>query len=277
MAIFPFSLASLSLGPLAFSGGVVALLAAAAVAGAAARLSSRGERGIGPTLVDMLLVGMVAARLVFVAQWFDSFRLAPLSILDIRDGGFNHLAGALAAVLLAGWRGWRAQALRRPLTVGLIMGAVAGGVVALLLRMPPQPSLLEVPLVTLAGQPESLGRLAGAAPMVVNLWASWCPPCRREMPVLAAAQRKEAAVRFVFANQGESAGPVQRYLDTGALGLGNVVLDPSAALGQALGSKALPTTLFFDATGRLVETHVGALSQATLESKLTALRPAPNP
>jgi thioredoxin-like negative regulator of GroEL len=54
-------------------------------------------------------------------------------------------------------------------------------------------------------------------------------------------------------------------------------MDPGKKLGQQLGSMALPTTLFFDANGRLVDTHLGALSSASLASKLSKIQaPIPN-
>jgi len=114
--------------------------------------------------------------------------------------------------------------------------------------------------------------LAQGRPMVVNLWATWCPPCRREMPVLADAQQRESAVRFVFANQGEDRETAQRYLTAAGLELANVVIDPGARIGREIGSGSLPTTLFYDASGRLVDTHLGALSAASLASKLRSLR-----
>ncbi|MDP3863237.1 MAG: TlpA family protein disulfide reductase, partial [Rhodoferax sp.] len=69
----------------------------------------------------------------------------------------------------------------------------------------------------------------------------------------------------------------QRYLSTSQLNLVNVLLDPWKALGRAIGSTALPTTLFYDASGQLVDTHLGELSAASLASKLNRLRTRTNP
>jgi hypothetical protein len=81
-------------------------------------------------------------------------------------------------------------------------------------------------------------------------------------------------VSFVFVNQGEDSASVQKYLVASQLVLANVLLDPGKALGQRLGSLGLPTTLFFDSAGRLAETHLGALSPASLASKLEGLATA---
>jgi thiol-disulfide isomerase/thioredoxin len=113
--------------------------------------------------------------------------------------------------------------------------------------------------------------------MVVNLWATWCPPCRREMPVLAAAQKQETGVSFVFVNQGEEGSTAQRYLNIEKLDLANVLLDPGARLGREVGSGSLPTTLFYDTNGRLVDTHLGQLSAASLASKLSKIRTPQKP
>src|SRR5690606_8358689 len=103
--------------------------------------------------------------------------------------------------------------------------------------------------------------------------ATWCPPCRREMPVLAAAQQRETGVDFIFINQGESAHTVTDYLATEQLQLRNVLLDNPMRLSQAMGVQGMPTTLFFDATGNLVHTHMGELSTATLRRGLEQFQP----
>jgi len=254
---------------------IVALLVALGVGHLAGRAQKTG--GMASTLSDMLLVGLLAARLVFVALWFDSYRQAPWSILDIRDGGFTLWAGVLAALLVALWQGVRRAALRKPLVLGLAAGALAWGGMqgALNVMNEEAPVLPTVVLTTVAGKSVQLPELATGKPLVVNLWATWCPPCRREMPVLAAAQQKESGVSFVFANQGEDGAAVLRYLSSSQLHLFNVVFDPATALALAVGSRSLPTTLFYDASGRLVDSHLGELSAASLANKLQQLRVPP--
>ena len=129
-------------------------------------------------------------------------------------------------------------------------------------------------LVTLAGQMTDLPTLSAGKPTVVNLWATWCPPCRLEMPYLAAAQKQEPGINFVFVDEGEDLATVERYLSSVRLDLANVVLDPANKLGQEIGSSSLPVTLFFDASGRMVDSRIGALTPAILAEKMARVRPS---
>ncbi|MHA5871143.1 TlpA family protein disulfide reductase, partial [Pseudomonas aeruginosa] len=133
--------------------------------------------------------------------------------------------------------------------------------------------LPELSLRNAAGESVQLADFRGR-PLVINLWASWCPPCRREMPVLQQAQAENPDVVFLFANQGESAETVRHFLQGENLRLDNLLFDNGGQLGQQVGSVALPTTVFYTAEGRLLGSHLGELSRGSLARYLEAFEPA---
>lgn len=254
---------------------LLALLLAAGVATAWARRRSlpEGAPSAGGLLLDMLLVGLLAGRISFVLAHLAAYVAAPWSLLQITDGGYHWPVALLAALAWAAWRLRGHRALRLPVLASAAVGVVAWAVATTALSSW-QAERLALPAVQLAdlqGQPVPLQQFQGQA-LVLNLWASWCGPCRREMPVLQAAQRAHPEVRFVFANQGESLQNIQAFLVAEHLQLGNVLQDADAATSTALGVQAYPTTLFFDVQGHLVELHLGELTGPALDHKLRRLR-----
>ena len=178
----------------------------------------------------------------------------------------------LAALLLGAWQAWRTQSIRKPLTSALAAGLLIWGLGSMTLYGLEQGTRL--PQLTFrdsSGASVALEDYVGK-PLVVNLWATWCPPCRREMPVLAEAQRDNPQLTVLFVNQGEGPAVVSRYLETQALALDNVLLDSGGHLGQHVGSMALPTTLFYDDEGRQAGSHLGELSRASLARALEVLK-----
>src|SRR5690606_31318098 len=131
----------------------------------------------------------------------------------------------------------------------------------------PGPSLPDLQLSTLEERPTHLRSYVGA-PVVLNLWATWCPPCRRDMPVLERAQTKFSHVSFVLINQGESAQQARVFLQNEGLSLKDVLLDPSSEAMRKMRTGGLPTTFFFDAQGHMVDLHLGEISTTDLEAKI---------
>ncbi|MCW5665895.1 MAG: TlpA family protein disulfide reductase [Piscinibacter sp.] len=268
---------SFSLGPIGLPVGPVLLLVALVLA---AWWADRGVAGEAPgtAVYQAALIGLLAARLVHLVLHAEPYLAAPLAMLDLRDGGWSAPAGAAAGAAWLAWRGWRRPHWRRPLARAAMAGLalwLAGAALTGRFHRPPLPATALLPLD--GGPALDLRRAAAGRPVVVNLWASWCGPCRAEMPTLAAAQQREPRVGFLFVNQGEPEDTVRRYLAGLGTPLREVLRDPASGLGRAVGSPALPTTLFYDARGRLVDAHVGVLNGPALDSRLRALRAGDGP
>lgn len=281
---------SLSVGPLALPVAPLLLLTAVwsgswlasrIAAWAAARSvpaadTQRLSTDAGNSVFKAAMGGLLAARLVHLLLNLEPYLASPWSALDLRDGGWHAPAGALVGALWLLWASHRRPTLRLPLAGGAGAGAALWLVGFMAIGMGQARTMPDLPLVDLASrQSLTLSMAAGGRPAVVNLWASWCGPCRQEMPLLAAAQQREPAVVFLFVNQGESAQAVQTYLSGQQLALRQVLLDAASQLGPGVGSQGLPTTLFYDARGRQVDAHFGVLNPAALESRLRVLRAAP--
>jgi thiol-disulfide isomerase/thioredoxin len=257
---------------------VLLLLAVWGASWLASRVASGGaDKGrptaAGNAVFNAALIGLLAARLAHLALHADLYATTPWSALDLRDGGWQVPTGVMAGAAWLAWQGWRSPALRRPLAVGGLSGMVFWIAASAATSLGQSKELPELVFSELDTATEvSLSQAARGRPLVVNLWASWCGPCRHEMPMLAAAQQHETVVGFMFVNQGESDSAVRAYLTEQGLALREVLLDRGSKLGPAVGSRGLPTTLFYDARGRLVDAHFGVLNAAALESRLRQLR-----
>lgn len=279
---------SISLGPLALPVGPLLLLLGIAVAAALAkRLAARAPAaaGAGEILWHAALAGLLAARLVHLAQHARAYAETPWSALDLRDGGWEPVSGVIVGALWLIAAATARPALRRALGAGAATGVALWLVGSAALGRFERPALPALALPVLdaaqpgqAGQaPVTLATLAAGRPLVLNLWASWCGPCREEMPLLAAAQQRTPGVAFVFVNQRESAAAVRAYLVDQDLALHPVLLDAQGAAGAALGSRGLPTTVFFDRQGRQVDAHLGVLNAAALAARLQRLQSSGTP
>ena len=108
----------------------------------------------------------------------------------------------------------------------------------------------ELAWVDAAGEPARLADLAGR-PALLNLWATWCAPCVREMPMLdALAGASGGAFSVVALNQDRDAAAARRFWREGGFAHMALWLDPGLAAFGALEVRGLPLTLILDAEGR---------------------------
>ncbi|MGN8260387.1 prolipoprotein diacylglyceryl transferase family protein [Pseudomonas sp. SMSB3] len=269
---------TVTLGPLTLALNHLLMLSALLVATLVGwRVARRGGQSPESALFNLFVIGVLCARLGFVLAYWPMYRNDPLQMIDIRDGGFLLWSGLLGIVLASLWQGWRQPGLRRPLAWALFSGALFWGMTSLGSHLYSKGT--ELPALSLrdaAGQSVALHNYRGK-PLVINIWATWCPPCRREMPVLQQAQGEYPHVTFIFVNQGETPENVSTFLATTGLSLTHVLFDGTGSLAQRVGSMALPTTLFYDADGRLIGSHLGELSRASLRHALEPFDRAKSP
>lgn len=209
-----------------------------------------------------------AARLGFVFRHWETYQHNPLRILYIWQGGFDLTWAIVAAVLtvffLTGWR-------HRIIASGVLV--ITSVSVMLAFSFTAKSDAQDLPNLQLKALNSDVVNLSSHADelVVINLWATWCGPCRREMPVLEKAIADYPDIRFYFINQGESEQLVAQYLNAESLFIANeVLMDPHFEVSEYYQTLGTPVTLFFN-KNNLKALHVGEISSEILSDRLKKL------
>lgn len=120
-------------------------------------------------------------------------------------------------------------------------------------------------------RPEVALSAAPGKPTVVNFFAAWCEPCKKELPVLReAALRHAGVIEFLGVDHQDSRSDAIELLD--AFGITYPAgYDPKGEVAARYGLRGLPATVFITADGRIVELHQGEITGAELEERLHQL------
>ena len=116
------------------------------------------------------------------------------------------------------------------------------------------------------GEPVSIS--PGQKPMVINFWATWCPPCRAELPELAQfAREQEGVVQFYGINLQEAPQAVEAFLEQQQVAL-PVAYDRSGEAARLFAIRFIPTTIVADEQGTILFRKSGAVTAAELNGVL---------
>ena len=170
------------------------------------------------------------------------------------------------------------------LGAGLLAGILMGSAVLFsvpnattALRPAPPSTGKPVPgftLQLLSGSSLSLSELKGK-PVVINFWATWCPPCREEMPLLNTyAAKLQGKAVFIAINDDEDGSVVSPYVRQVGLNF-PILLDPGGKINALFYVQSYPNTFFLDSDGILRAQHIGQMDEPTLLRSLEALEIKP--
>lgn len=129
-------------------------------------------------------------------------------------------------------------------------------------------------LQDLDGQSVALGNLRDK-PLLLNFWATWCPPCRSEMPYIQQVydEWSDKGLVVLAINIGESSSKVKEFMQSYSLSF-PILLDTTQKVTQIYNIGGIPTTFFIDEEGIIQEKIIGAFpSKAAIEENLNKIIP----
>lgn len=127
-----------------------------------------------------------------------------------------------------------------------------------------------LPAIDPAAYEDLLRQLRGT-PAVVNIWASWCGPCREEAPALAAAARAHGRdVQFLGVDIQDARASARSFIAEFGWTYPSVY-DATGAVRDALGIVGVPATVFYDRGGAIVDTRNGPIDAGELERTIDLL------
>ena len=148
--------------------------------------------------------------------------------------------------------------------VAALLGAACSSPAVPIEDVPPLPETTPAAVTALLGESDQ--------PVVLNVWASWCNPCRSEAPLLRAAHAEHGdTVTFVGIDVRDDQQGAREFIAEFGLDGFDHFFDPGGAVPASLGGFGVPQTFFFAPGGELMVRHHGVIDERTLALQLDEL------
>lgn len=239
-----------------------------------------------------LWTGIFASRLGYVIWNWTAFEDKPWTALYLWQPGYSFVAGLSTALIYILYCIYKQNAaLRHPIAATLCAGftipvLLYAGIFVTMNKfvdasiLAPGDSIPQYELIDLKGNPVGFEDFKGNG-IIVNFWATWCAPCRREMPLLESIYQeyKNQRIAIIGISVGESRETALRYVDS--IGVTYPIWGDQVRPGQnntkttVLSDRfnvvGLPTTFFIDRNGTIASSYVGELNRAILQERVRDL------
>ncbi len=261
---------AISIGPLLLAGDrLAAAIGIAVFTFVTAVIAARVDSRIGRWSMHALVGGFIAARLGHVIEYATNFAAEPWRVFAVWQGGFSWIWGAAAVIAITLYH-LRTVRLNLWAAFALAVSLVAWNTAYQLTSATATTPLPSISLKQLNGGSVKLERFKGK-PLVINLWATWCPPCRDEMPMMAEVAAATDKVTFLFINHAEMPATIKAFLDSENIKIEHVLLDPNSQIAGHYKTRGLPMTLFIGADGLSRVTYFGEVSREALSKYVSRL------
>ena len=234
------------------------------------------RKPIESTLLNGIWTYFLGVKLSLLFTHFESISIEPLLLLYGWGETANILFGIVVTVGYFAWFTLKKSTYKKQhalftIVVSSIFFVLFFGSQPFFKYKSNQVSLSIKTFKTLKDLDENPVQLAQNQITILNFWATWCTPCRAEMPEIEAFNKEFPHVNFVTVNNiaSEKKGleGVKEFLATKEYSF-TVVADVGNVLTHQFKISSFPTTLVFDKEGHLIDKHVGVISKGVLESFL---------
>lgn len=126
-------------------------------------------------------------------------------------------------------------------------------------------------LTDLNGNEVSLSQFKGKK-VFLNFWATWCPPCKAEMPDIEIVynETKDSDLVILAVNIGEKRDTVKSFIDKNKYHF-TVLLDSTSAIANTYKIDSIPTSFFIDQDGNIISTHIGSMDKTQMRAYIKTL------
>jgi cytochrome c biogenesis protein CcmG/thiol:disulfide interchange protein DsbE len=192
-----------------------------------------------------------------------------------RDGAGQHEPARIRAAAARAGRVIRGNKILSGISAAFVVAIIVVSVVTTGSAPPSHPVAhgFTLPALGHSGQQVSLSQYQGK-PVIINFWASWCPPCQQETPLLASwYKQQDGQVALLGLDENDTSAAALKF--TAAKGVTYPIgFDPNTTVALDYNADNLPQTFFLNAQHRIVDHVLGAVTKAELAKGLSLMKSA---